>query len=376
MDPNQFGYAAYGYYQYYSHQEVNTVGAAGMPPVAVDQTVINHPVHKPPQTHKKFIRHPLSHRLPPSRMCKVDNRSSRVVFIGNLPASVDDRAIRAFLLSAGGGFEIEALNHVKSNQTAFAQLAHISQVPYFIQTFHGSLFLNNQIVCSAGKPPPASFSKFPVPPKPLPSPPQQVMPPYFQPPPIHPQGGLFTSQETTTSTTVRFETPTQARFFIIKSFTQNDIAIAQTHGIWSTTLRNEGRLNDAFGSCENVFLIFSVNGSGGFTGVARMQAFAGNGLGSKGAGGAGDAATDIEKDGVKVIVAGESLRLLWDSPFPIKWLVRQFVPFRATDHLCNPWNEGKPVRIARDGTEIEPSVGYALMALLCAQDPAGCYQYY
>ncbi|CAF4257073.1 unnamed protein product, partial [Rotaria magnacalcarata] len=39
------------------------------------------------------------------------------------------------------------------------------------------------------------------------------------------------------------------------------------------------------------------------------------------------------------------------------------LPFNQTLHLFNPWNENKPVKIGRDGQEIEPRCGEALCRL-------------
>jgi hypothetical protein len=33
----------------------------------------------------------------------------------------------------------------------------------------------------------------------------------------------------------------------------------------------------------------------------------------------------------------------------------QDLPFQKVQHLYNPWNDGKPIKIGRDGQEIEPS---------------------
>ena len=45
------------------------------------------------------------------------------------------------------------------------------------------------------------------------------------------------------------------------------------------------------------------------------------------------------------------------------FLVRGELAFTHTMHLKNPWNEGKPVKISRDGQEVEPSVGEQLCRL-------------
>lgn len=50
-------------------------------------------------------------------------------------------------------------------------------------------------------------------------------------------------------------------------------------------------------------------------------------------------------------------------PFRIQWLSHRRVPFRQTHKLRNPWNSNRPVKIARDGTEIEPTVARKLIQL-------------
>jgi len=50
--------------------------------------------------------------------------------------------------------------------------------------------------------------------------------------------------------------------------------------------------------------------------------------------------------------------------FRVVWLRRYDLPFGATEHLTNPLNEGKPVKIGRDGQELPSDVGEALVALI------------
>lgn len=47
----------------------------------------------------------------------------------------------------------------------------------------------------------------------------------------------------------------------------------------------------------------------------------------------------------------------------IDWICRKELSFTCTAHLYNPWNDGKPVKIGRDGQEIEPKVGAELCRL-------------
>lgn len=50
-------------------------------------------------------------------------------------------------------------------------------------------------------------------------------------------------------------------------------------------------------------------------------------------------------------------------PFKIEWISTEKLPFHRARGLCNPWNQNREVKIARDGREIEPSVGRRLVNL-------------
>ena len=51
------------------------------------------------------------------------------------------------------------------------------------------------------------------------------------------------------------------------------------------------------------------------------------------------------------------------KPFKIKWMSTDRLPFYRTRGLRNPWNSNREVKIARDGTEIEPTVGRRLISM-------------
>ncbi|XDG06994.1 hypothetical protein ABKA04_006609 [Annulohypoxylon sp. FPYF3050] len=53
----------------------------------------------------------------------------------------------------------------------------------------------------------------------------------------------------------------------------------------------------------------------------------------------------------------------WGKPFKLEWLATTRLPFYRTRGLRNPWNSNREVKIARDGTELEPSVGRRLIGL-------------
>lgn len=138
----------------------------------------------------------------------------------------------------------------------------------------------------------------------------------------------------------------EARFFVIKSNNADNIALSKAKGVWSTLPQNEVNLNQAFRQSRNVLLIFSVKESGKFAGFARM-------------------CTESRRGGESiswVLPAGLSAKAL-GGVFKLDWICRKELSFTCTGHLFNPWNEGKPVKIGRDGQEIETKVGAELCRL-------------
>jgi len=53
----------------------------------------------------------------------------------------------------------------------------------------------------------------------------------------------------------------------------------------------------------------------------------------------------------------------WGKPFKIEWISTTRLPFYRTRGLRNPWNSNREVKIARDGTELETSIGRRLLGL-------------
>jgi len=60
----------------------------------------------------------------------------------------------------------------------------------------------------------------------------------------------------------------------------------------------------------------------------------------------------------------------WGKPFNIEWVSTTRLPFYRTRGLRNPWNANREVKIARDGTELEPSVGERLVQMFHRVGPA------
>lgn len=138
----------------------------------------------------------------------------------------------------------------------------------------------------------------------------------------------------------------ETRFFVIKSNNAENVTLAKGKGVWSTLPQNEANLNQAFKESRNVILIFSVKESGKFAGFARMV---------------GESRRDVPAISW-VLPAGLSAKAL-GGVIQIEWICKKELSFTCTAHLYNPWNEGKPVKIGRDGQEIEPKVGAELCRL-------------
>ena len=63
----------------------------------------------------------------------------------------------------------------------------------------------------------------------------------------------------------------RARFFVIKSNSPENLLESQNHNAWATTAGPSRKLSYAFKTVENIILIFSINESGCFQGIARME---------------------------------------------------------------------------------------------------------
>lgn len=138
----------------------------------------------------------------------------------------------------------------------------------------------------------------------------------------------------------------ETRFFVIKSNNAENITLSKTKGVWSTLPQNEANLNQAFRESRNVILIFSVKESGKFAGFARMIS---------------ESRRDVPAVSW-VLPPGLSAKAL-GGVIEVDWVCKKELSFTCTAHLYNPWNEGKPVKIGRDGQEIEAKIGAELCRL-------------
>ncbi|KAK5653364.1 hypothetical protein OQA88_9056 [Cercophora sp. LCS_1] len=131
------------------------------------------------------------------------------------------------------------------------------------------------------------------------------------------------------------------RFFIVKSFNEQNVFDCMRNGIWATQVHNVRTFTQAFDTCRNVILIFSINQSKAFQGFARMQS---------------PPSPTIEKP-------HWLNNITWDvsDPFRVQWLSKVSVDFYRIGHIKNPFNENSPVLVGKDGQEIEEEAGRRLI---------------
>jgi len=139
--------------------------------------------------------------------------------------------------------------------------------------------------------------------------------------------------------------PKAARFYIIKSFAEDDIHRSIKYGIWCSTEYGNKRLDAAYREREGkgpVFLFFSVNGSGHFCGIAQMTS-----------------PVDYESS-AEVWQQGHR----WKGQFTVKWIYVKDVPNSQLRHIRLENNEGKPVTNSRDTQEVPPEKGCQVLRVI------------
>ncbi|KAL1546067.1 YT521-B-like domain containing protein, variant 2 [Salvia divinorum] len=141
-----------------------------------------------------------------------------------------------------------------------------------------------------------------------------------------------------------------AKFFIIKSYSEDDIHKCIKYDVWSSTRNGNKKLDAAFREADAkmteagkkcpVFLFFSVNGSGQFVGVAEM-------IGQ----------VDFSKN-------MDFWQLdKWNGFFPLKWHIIKDVPNTQLRHIILENNENKAVTYSRDTQEIELKQGLEILSI-------------
>eukprot|EP00366_Plasmodium_knowlesi_P001452 XP_002258949.1 Rat BRAIN protein-like (Conserved protein) [Plasmodium knowlesi strain H] len=133
----------------------------------------------------------------------------------------------------------------------------------------------------------------------------------------------------------------RTKFFLIKSSSDKNISISLNFNIWATTPKNEHKFVSAFRENDYVILIFSVNGSSKFCGYAVMRSMPG----------------ESQNGNVYFYYDDKIFR---GRNFDIQWIRVVDVSFQEVSHLKNGLNENKPIKVGRDGQEIEQMAGIKL----------------
>ncbi|XP_058974961.1 YTH domain-containing family protein isoform X2 [Musca domestica] len=141
------------------------------------------------------------------------------------------------------------------------------------------------------------------------------------------------------------ENATFARFFVIKSYSEDDIHRSIKYEIWCSTDHGNKRLDDAFKERHkengNILLFFSVNGSGHFCGMAQMM-------------------TPVDYNSTSSVWSQDK----WKGKFKVKWIYVKDVPNNALRHITLENNENKPVTNSRDTQEVPHAKGIEVLQIL------------
>lgn len=135
-------------------------------------------------------------------------------------------------------------------------------------------------------------------------------------------------------------------FFIIKSYSEDDIFRSIKYSSWTSTEHGNRRLNDRFKDLSRttkgpIYMLFSVNSSGHFCGVAQMMS-----------------EVDIN------VETGIWVQDKWKGRFDVKWIYVKDVPNSALRHIKLENNEGKPVTNSRDTQEVPPEKGKQILKII------------
>ncbi|XP_051192853.1 uncharacterized protein [Lolium perenne] len=141
-----------------------------------------------------------------------------------------------------------------------------------------------------------------------------------------------------------------AKFFMIKSYSENNIHKGIKYNVWASTSYGNNKLDAAFHDAQAltkekgtkcpVFLFFSVNTSGQFVGMAEM-------LGP----------VDFKK------TMDFWQQDKWNGFFPIVWHIVKDIPNRLFKHITLENNDNRPVTFSRDAQEISLPQGLEVLKI-------------
>lgn len=137
-----------------------------------------------------------------------------------------------------------------------------------------------------------------------------------------------------------------ARFFVIKSYSEDDIHRSIKYEIWCSTEHGNKRLDQAFREREKepngcVYLFFSVNGSGHFCGMAQMV-------------------SPVDYNCNSSVWSQDK----WKGQFRVRWVYVKDVPNIQLRQIRLENNENKPVTNSRDTQEVPHSKGLLVLRII------------
>ncbi|KAI0016071.1 hypothetical protein F4780DRAFT_713101 [Xylariomycetidae sp. FL0641] len=340
-------------------------------------------------------------------------QSGHAIWIGNLPPQTDLMNLVHHVCEEAGG--LESLFLISKSNCAFANFRDEASCVAAQQKLHDSKFQSVRLVSRLRKSTVEGTSGQTAPTGPA------ATSPNVQSVPSEPKSSSNSKEAEPTPPTPENSSepknpPTNSasthkdKFFILKSLTVEDLDLSVRNGVWATQSHNEQTLNKAFKEVDNVYLVFSANKSGEYFGYARMisainddpaaaiefapKAQATSTLDLPKAipteatescprgriiddSARGTIFWEVERDDTDGILEtesedsasvksgpdGEGSAKAWGKPFKLEWLSTTRLPFYRTRGLRNPWNSNREVKIARDGTELEPSIGRRLIGL-------------
>ncbi|CAL1705595.1 unnamed protein product [Somion occarium] len=138
--------------------------------------------------------------------------------------------------------------------------------------------------------------------------------------------------------------PLFARYFVIKSYTEDDVHKSLKYEIWSSTDPGNKRLDKAFKETASrgpIYLFFSVNASGHFCGMAEML-------------------TPVDYTRSSTVWASDK----WKGVFKVRWIFVRDIPNASLRHIrLNNTQERKPVTNSRDTQELLPEAGQEMLRI-------------
>ncbi|KAF2222053.1 YT521-B-like domain-containing protein [Elsinoe ampelina] len=346
-------------------------------------------------------------------------QSGFAVWVGNLSPGTTILDLKDYF-SRGATNDIESVFLVSKSNCAFVNYKTAESAQSAVSRFHDSRFNGARLVCRLrhGQAPTTTTPPLAV--NRNLSPISAPTTDNASPATAAPNEGQLPHRDFDTKTSA----PSVDRYFVVKSLTLQDLEASVRDGIWATQSHNETALKEAFESAQDVYLIFSANKSGEYFGYARMKsninpsAVTANPKAEPSTPASVDGPTstptpatqhapkgkvvddsargtifweadsssesDAEKDEADGIdgsheasterapsrpsekkrsTSDDPAKQDWGRPFEIEWLSTSRLPFYRTRGIRNPWNANREVKIARDGTELEPSVGRRLLDL-------------